>query len=234
MIDNFAGEFEGEISGSSSRQQSPAEHASMTIRQVEVRRASKPPSSENDAGALHGLPPAHSSKRKPAWSDPSDVHVSISLANDKRLRKLRDAPTEDIVDGVDYERRLRRKYEQINPVPEWAQNARNQLHKHVKRRRSSIFDDDTETEPATRLGDLLRDASGILSNDGKKKSLQSGSIAIERLRDANHAALSEGSIASARFHPSPSVPVMMTASNDRRLRLFTVSDIAKSYRTDVD
>jgi len=179
-----------------------------------------------DDSAPHISPPVHSSKRKAAWSDPSDVHISISLAHDKRLRKLRDAPTEDVVNGTAYESKLRRKYEQINPVPEWAQNARNKLLKQPKRRRSSATcDDGVDAEPATELDDLLRDTSGILSGGGKKKALQSGSIAIERLRDANHAALSEGSIASARFHPSPAVPVMMTASNDRRLRLFTVRDI---------
>jgi U3 small nucleolar RNA-associated protein 18 len=188
----------------------------------------------DDASATHASLPAYASKRKSAWSDPSDDHISVSLASDKRLRKLRSTLAEDIVDGTSYESKLRRKYEQINPVPAWAQNARDKLRKQVKRRRSSATSEDEVDTEAPGLGDLLRDASGILSGGGKNTSLQSGSIAIERLRDANHAALSEGSIASTRFHPSPAVPVMMTASNDRRLRLFTVRGIvAKQCNTTV-
>lgn len=53
---------------------------------------------------------AKSGKKAAAWSDPSDAHITVSLAGDKRLRKLRDAPTEDDVNGKTYESKLRRKW----------------------------------------------------------------------------------------------------------------------------
>jgi U3 small nucleolar RNA-associated protein 18 len=49
------------------------------------------------------------SKKAPAWVDPDDAELQVSLANDNRLRKLRDAPDEDVIAGKDYELRLRRQ-----------------------------------------------------------------------------------------------------------------------------
>ena len=55
-------------------------------------------------------------------------------------------------------------------------------------------------------------------------------LAVERLRDANQTARSEGNICALEFHPSPRVPVLMTASADRRVRLFNVS-LSTFYRS---
>jgi U3 small nucleolar RNA-associated protein 18 len=49
-------------------------------------------------------------KKTAAWADPDDQNIQVSLASDKRLRKLRDGPEEDKVGGRDYEARLRRQY----------------------------------------------------------------------------------------------------------------------------
>lgn len=43
------------------------------------------------------------------WDDPDDQTLRISIASDKRLRKLRDGPSEDVITGNEYERRLRRQ-----------------------------------------------------------------------------------------------------------------------------
>jgi U3 small nucleolar RNA-associated protein 18 len=48
-------------------------------------------------------------KKAPAWVDPDDAELKVSLASDNRLRKLRDAPDEDVITGKDYELRLRRQ-----------------------------------------------------------------------------------------------------------------------------
>jgi U3 small nucleolar RNA-associated protein 18 len=48
-------------------------------------------------------------KKTAVWSDAADTRVTVSLATDKRLRKLRDAPTEDEVTGKVYETKLRRQ-----------------------------------------------------------------------------------------------------------------------------
>ncbi len=50
------------------------------------------------------------SQTKSAWTDPSDEHVRISLADDDRLRKLRDYLEEDEISGRTYEGKLRRQW----------------------------------------------------------------------------------------------------------------------------
>jgi len=138
-----------------------------------------------------------------AWVDPDDVNIEVSLASDNRLRKLRDAPVEDIVKGRDYEARLHFRYEKVNPAPEWASVARDIL-RGKKRRRAS-----QTSQPASASGDedhitsLINSSGKLLSS---QKSLPQGQISIERLRDANQS-------------------ILLTASADRRLRLFNVSFI---------
>ncbi|KAG8930526.1 hypothetical protein FRC01_002648 [Tulasnella sp. 417] len=48
-----------------------------------------------------------SSSKNSAWLDSSDATVTISLKDDKRLRKLRDAPEDDQIGGPQYEVKLR-------------------------------------------------------------------------------------------------------------------------------
>lgn len=47
--------------------------------------------------------------RQPAWFDPADQDLTVSLADTSRLRKLRDARDEKTVTGLEYETRLRRQ-----------------------------------------------------------------------------------------------------------------------------
>ncbi|EJD04520.1 WD40 repeat-like protein [Fomitiporia mediterranea MF3/22] len=156
-----------------------------------------------------------SSKKKAAWMDPDDATLSVSLATTKRLRKLRDAPSDDIVGGTQYEARLRREFERINPAPEWAAKARKRVREEhrTKRRRGSASDVEIE--------DLLTRTDGVLSTE-RETRLEKGMIGVERLRDVNQSAKAEGEIKALSFHPFPRVPVLMTASTDRRVRLFTV------------
>lgn len=47
--------------------------------------------------------------RQAAWFDPADEQLQISLLGQKRTRKLRDGEDEDVVNGLEYENRLRRQ-----------------------------------------------------------------------------------------------------------------------------
>lgn len=170
------------------------------------------------------VPVASSSKgrKASAWEDPDDANLKVSLAKNTRLRKLRDAPSDDVVEGREYERRLRRQFERINPTPDWATKARDKLHpSKSKRRRPSVSSEDGEAEKDEDLSELLADAGGVLGK--KPKRLAPGTLSIERLRDANLAAPSEGAVKALQFHPSAQIPVLLTASEDRRLRFFNVS-----------
>jgi len=161
-------------------------------------------------------------RNAPAWTDPDDINLQVSLASDSRLRKLRDAPSEDTVGGREYESRLRRQFEKINPTPTWASNARRKLHPTQAKRKRSSTSSSSELEDGDILPELLSSTGGLLGATTKYRALPQGTLAIERLRDANQAATSEAETKALQFHPSPQVPVLMTASADRRVRLFNV------------
>lgn len=159
-------------------------------------------------------PPVYAKKAsasRAAWSDPADEPIQVSV-NIGRARKLRDAPDETGLSGREYESRLRRQYERINPQPEWAR-------KKYKRARSTSSATDEEDQK-----DLINSTSRILEQKSST-TLQKGTLAIERLRDANQSTQSTdaGAVRALTFHPSDQVPLLCVASADRRARLFNVS-----------
>lgn len=138
-----------------------------------------------------------------------------------RLRKLRDAPEESSLSGREYESRLRRQYERINPEPSWA----------AKARKTRGVDEPDDGNTSESLHGLLSSTSGILIQSQRKSRagvlLPSGTLEIERLRDANQVAQGSGSgeVKVVTFHPSERVPVLCVGTADRRIRLFNVSFI---------
>ena len=170
------------------------------------------------------LPSQSSSRKQPAWVDPDDSALQVSLTSDKRRRKLRDSLLDDNVGGREYERRLRRQFQRINPTPEWASTARQKLHpsKAKRRRRSTSSASRSENDEEHDITDLLSSTVGILSAAKKGSVIPQGHLRIERLRDANQSSRPDGHIKAIQFHPSPHVPVLLTANSDRRLSLFNV------------
>ena len=135
---------------------------------------------------------------KPAWDDSDDERLVVSLASVPQLRKLRDTEDDDMVNGKEYVRRLRRQYERLYPVPDWAIHASGK----TKRKRRHIEDDESDAESASDmdvddddlstlpLARLLQDAD-ILSrtskNSTKRRKLQAGTVEIARLKDVTGA-----------------------------------------------
>ncbi|KAJ4485241.1 WD40-repeat-containing domain protein [Lentinula aciculospora] len=149
-------------------------------------------------------------RRTPAWIDDSDP-ANVSLSS-KRLKKLRNAPDEETLPGREYESRLRRQFERINPEPHWANKAR---------KKKSHSDDEAETD----FNALLTSTSGIRqSRSLSSQVLASSTIDISRLRDANQSAQNSGcgDIKSLAFHPSERVPVLCVGSSDRRVRMYNI------------
>ena len=174
---------------------------------------------------LPSAPHNPKSRKTPAWTDPNDSTLEVSLASSARLRKLRDAPEENAVKGPEYERRLRRQFVKMNPTPEWATAAR-------RKRRRKESDVDADPDVLTQDLDALLTSSGGILGRKSRTHLDPGVLAIERLRDANQAAPAEGEVTASQFHPSPQVSMLLVASSDRRIRLFNVrvfSLIIKSY-----
>lgn len=170
-------------------------------------------------------------RRKPAWTDPASASLVVSLAGDgvrtengsyagsKKLRKLRETPTETQVSGIEYEMRLRRMFEKLHPRPSWAS-----LEKRTG--------DEAVSSGNTSLAHLLGRDSGLVKGASKgdsqrktKKLLPPGKLDVQRVRNANEAQgrASLSSIEALQFHPSPRAHVLLTASKDRRLRLFQIN-----------
>lgn len=132
---------------------------------------------------------------KPVWEDSDDERLVVSLASVPQLKKLRETAQDDLVNGKEYTRRLRKQYERLYPTPEWAIQATGGSN---KRRRPTMDEDDSEAESgsdmdvdeedlaAQPLAKLLLDADILSRNSrgtAKRRKLQAGTVDIQRLKD---------------------------------------------------
>ncbi|KAK3671755.1 U3 snoRNP protein [Recurvomyces mirabilis] len=182
-----------------------------------VPQATVEPDSDEEDKTLH-------SKHAPAWEDSDDERTLVSLAAAPRLRKLRRTEAEDVVDGREYSKRLRRQFELLNPQPEWAQYAVQQPAR--KKRRLSDdegssnddMDIDSDDIPSvTPLSKLLQSSSDLLrpSNPSKKRKLRPEVISIQRTKDIM--ATSPSAITSLSFHPT--LPLVLSSGPSATLYL---------------
>ena len=144
---------------------------------------------------------------KPAWEDSDDERLVVSLASVPQLRKLRETADDDMVNGKEYARRLRKQYERLYPMPDWAVHATGMAN---KKRRRTIEDDESGDESASDmdvdeedlstqpLAKLLKDAD-ILSRasrgTAKRRKLQAGTISMHRFKDVAR----DGPVSDARL-----------------------------------
>ncbi|GAA6012189.1 hypothetical protein JCM10207_002753 [Rhodosporidiobolus poonsookiae] len=177
--------------------------------------------------------------RQSAWHDPADATLQVSLAGQKRTRKLRDAEGEDVVSGLEYESRLRRQFEKLHPTPQWALDARRRI---LRKRRaaasvggnaallansdvsdaSSSADEEEEErsdDEQDEADELFRGAK-VGKTRVKGGKVEPGEIDIDRVRDANQQEASSSPIVELGFHPR--AQVLFSATSDRRLRLFQI------------
>lgn len=161
-----------------------------------------------------------SGKGGPAWVDSDDERITVSLASHSRLRKLRITEAEDLINGREYTKRLRRQFERLYPVPDWANPST--IAKPKKRRRSnpgdssggdasaddmSIDSDDLSVPPLAKLfqnaTDLIKTSSA--STSGRKR-LRPEVIDIQRTKDVGLAQpVSTHPIDSATYIPLTSI-----------------------------
>lgn len=145
--------------------------------------------------ALAKVDESEDEEDQPAWEDSDDERLVVSLASVPQLRKLRETAEDDMVNGKEYARRLRKQYERLYPAPEWAAHATGT----AKKRRRTMDDDesadesgsdmdvdeqDLSTQPLARL---LKDADILSQNTArgpvKRRKLQAGTVDIQRLKD---------------------------------------------------
>ncbi|KAF9364607.1 U3 small nucleolar RNA-associated protein 18 [Mortierella sp. NVP85] len=155
---------------------------------------------------------------KPAWIDEDDKNLSVSLKSVNRLKKLRKEDSEDIVNGLDYEQRLRRQFEKVYPVPSWAQPEGSKK----RRRRNVGADSDSEysdEEEQHEDNSILTRVKGYIEKT-KLRILSPESISVTRVKNANQMGYSKSVIQSVEFHPNSQM--LLTAGFDRTLRLFQI------------
>jgi U3 small nucleolar RNA-associated protein 18 len=125
------------------------------------------------------------------WYDSDDDRLAVSLASQARLRKLRTTESEDVVSGKEYIRRLRRQFQQLHPMPEWATPEL-----AAKRRKTDSdsdsedieSDDENEQLSMQPLAKLLQNASDLTriednARSGGKRKLRQEVLDIQRLKD---------------------------------------------------
>jgi U3 small nucleolar RNA-associated protein 18 len=136
---------------------------------------------------------------KPVWHDEDDDELEVDIAGQDRLRKLRKKEGETVIDGKDYQERLKQQFGKTAGAVSWA-----------TRKRVKAGDDDGDF--------LLRSTGGVLK--GKGVALPQLALDVERMSDANQADVSDSVIQSVRFHPTSRL--MLTAGLDKRLKLFQI------------
>jgi len=167
-------------------------------------------------------------KRKPqypsaAWDDEDDRTLAISLqSRSDRVKKLRQNISEDVIDGKDYERRLRHRFQStagstartdwadVNALQTTAENSEGYLNE-------ISLDDDTPS------------AIKLLSSSAPLTALQQyrippNIINVVRCPDANQCEPNLSAVQVAQFHPGSKedTPILMTAGFDKTLRFFRV------------
>src|ERR1700710_1113242 len=145
----------------------------------------------------------------PVWEDSDDDRLAVSLAGNSRLRKLRISAAEDVISGTEYTRRLRRQFELLNPVPEWALSSSRPT---KRRRRSSagsnsslssndmdVDDSDLSTLPLARFFHNASSLARTPSAPGKPQKLRPEVLDIQRTREIP--LTQPPAITSLSFHP---------------------------------
>ncbi|KAH0553231.1 hypothetical protein GP486_006606, partial [Trichoglossum hirsutum] len=172
----------------------------------------------------------------PVWEDSDDERMMVSLASNTRLRKLRLTESEDLVNGKEYTERLRRQFERLYPLPEWASYAKEPANKRRRRSPGATYpsgdeemssqDDmeiDEEELSAQPLAKLLQNANG-LALDTEASAIRSAKLRpevldIQRTKDVGDSQPS--AITSLSFHPR--YPLLLSSGPASTLFLHEIS-----------
>ena len=166
-----------------------------------------------------------------AWVDDDDEQVTVSLAHRAdRLKKLRTHLKEDEVDGGDYERRLRDRFQATTSATartDWADvdevDMDAAMDATTDGKQAADSDDDTSDyeDTATKM---LSSTAPLLSSTSTR--LPPNVIDILRRPDANVSNYSDCTIQAVEFHPGSDEdePLMLTAGLDKTLRFFKIEN----------
>ncbi|KPI39947.1 putative U3 small nucleolar RNA-associated protein 18 [Cyphellophora attinorum] len=180
---------------------------------------------------IDAKPVAESEQKRPraVWYDSDDDRLTVSLASDTRLRKLRDTEADDVISGREYISRLRRQYERLHPRPEWldyARKRRKTSHGAASDSESDIsMDGDSDTPTTKPLAEILRSltpltrSSNTINGSRKRRKLRPEVIDIQRTKDVTPSGPS--SIDTLQFHPH--YPLLLAAGPSQTITLYHIS-----------
>ncbi|KAJ5123485.1 hypothetical protein N7448_009582 [Penicillium atrosanguineum] len=170
------------------------------------------------------------------WHDSDDERIAVSLAGQAKLRKLRVADSEDVINGTEYVRRLRRQFQRLHPTPEWANPEL-----AAKRRKINSDDSDADSDQEMEsdeeeeeeqlsmqpLAKLLQNSTNLTriednARSGGKRKLRQEVLDIQRLKDVGKAQPS--SVDSLTFHPH--YPLLLSSGPASTLFLHHISPSA--------
>lgn len=190
---------------------------------------SGPAVGDSNALVLHQRP--GEAEDAPAWEDSDDDRLTVSLAGNSRLRKLRLSEAEDVISGGEYSRRLRLHFERLNNIPDWAQTER----PAKRRRRSSAGSDsstssngmdvDSEDLSTLPLARLLQSAGSLTRtpvSSAKRTKLRPEVLDIQQTRSLPEQ--QSGAISSLSFHPE--YPVLLSSGAESTLYLHHIDPAA--------
>lgn len=157
----------------------------------------------------------------------------VSLASQPRLRKLRRTEAEDVVNGKEYAKRLRRQFQLLHPRPEWAQHS---LQRPAKKKRrlsenaasdEEVSDDamdvDEDLPSVAPLAKLLQDAESLVRptapGTGKKRKIRPEVVDIQRIKDIP--GIQPSAITSLSFHPQ--LPLLLSSGPSSTLYLHHIA-----------
>ncbi|KAL4901932.1 hypothetical protein BDW74DRAFT_159231 [Aspergillus multicolor] len=165
---------------------------------TELEPSATPGEAESEDDNLDELPPL--------WHDSDDERITVSLAGNNRLRKLRVNESEDIISGKEYIRRLRRQYLQLHPTPDWANPKLNKQADEDEDDSDRVEEKDTDDEEgmsAQPLAKLLQSIdftkTETTNSTGGRPKLRKEVIGIQRLKDIGQDQPS--AVSSLTFHP---------------------------------
>ncbi|KAK6581882.1 hypothetical protein PZA11_005579 [Diplocarpon coronariae] len=167
-----------------------------------------------------------------AWEDSEDERLSVSLAGNSRLRKLRINEDEDVINGVEYSRRLRIHYERLNDVPQWAQT----FERPAKRRRRSsagsdsslssnamdVDREDLSTLPLARLFQSAGSLTKTPASSSKRTKLRPEVLDIQQTRSIPD--VQSSAVSSLSFHPE--YPILLSSGAESTLYLHHIDPTA--------
>ncbi|KAL8772180.1 MAG: hypothetical protein Q9209_002615 [Squamulea sp. 1 TL-2023] len=182
-------------------------------------------------------PDASLGESEAVWNDSDDNRIVVSLHANPRLRKLRVHGDEDLINGIQYTKRLRRHFEYLHPVPLWAvqSRARKSPDDNGNEKMKASADSDSESPSegevaldsdelsAPPLAKLLQQPGAFISPEtdisNRKRKLRPEVIDIQRTKDVGIAQPS--AITSVQFHPTH--PLLISSGPASTISLHHIS-----------